>query len=261
MPSGMRATAVAIGAGLLAVLGALGALGAPTLAPGAPMPGPEPSGPPGAPAGRAAPPGFAALAHVDPTVRQDVRYATARNFTGRRVDGYREPVCLLARPAAEALRRAQRELLPRGLSLKVYDCYRPQRAVDRFVRWAGDPADQGTKAEYYPDVDKDRLIPDGYIAERSGHSRGSTVDVTLVSTASGRELDMGTAFDHFGPSSHTDAPAIPPAARANRRLLLGVLGARGFVNLPEEWWHFTHRPEAFPGTHFDFPVSVAAVLP
>lgn len=240
----MRTAAVAIGVGVLGALCALGAAGAP-----------------GAPAGGSAPPGFAALAHVDPTVRQDMRYATARNFTGRPVDGYEEPVCLLARPAAEALRRAQRELLPRGLSLKVYDCYRPQRAVDRFVRWAGDRADQGTKAEYYPDVEKGRLIPDGYIAERSGHSRGSTVDVTLVRTASAREVDMGTPFDLFGPLSHTDGPAVPPAARANRLLLLDVLRAQGFVNLPEEWWHFTLRPEAFPDTRFDFPVSVAAVLP
>ncbi|MFD3780148.1 M15 family metallopeptidase [Streptomyces sp. NPDC058612] len=249
----MRTAAVAIGVGVLAGLGALGALGAPG-APGAPHA-------PGAPAGGSAPPGFAALAHVDPTVRQDMRYATARNFTGRPVDGYEDPVCLLARPAADALRRAQRGLLLRGLSLKVYDCYRPQRAVDRFVRWAGDPADQGTKADYYPDVDKDRLIPDGYIAERSGHSRGSTVDVTLVDAASGRELDMGTPFDLFGPRSHTDSPAVPPAARANRLLLLRALRAQGFVNLPEEWWHFTHRPEVFPDTHFDFPVSVAAVRP
>ncbi|MFD3807983.1 M15 family metallopeptidase [Streptomyces sp. NPDC058611] len=261
----MRAAAVVIGVGLLAALGAPApgatapeAAASRATAPGAATPGAAARG---SAARGSAPPGFAALAHVDPTVRQDMRYATARNFTGRRVDGYREPACLLARPAAEALRGAQRELLPRGLTLKVYDCYRPQRAVDRFVRWAGDLADQGSKTEYYPDVDKDRLIPDGYIAERSGHSRGSTVDVTLVDSASGRELDMGTAFDHFGPLSHTDGPAVPPAARANRRLLLGVLGAQGFVNLPEEWWHFTHRPEAFPGTHFDFPVSVAAVLP
>ncbi|MFE3938338.1 M15 family metallopeptidase, partial [Streptomyces goshikiensis] len=130
-------------------------------------------------AGSAAP-GFVALAEVDPTIGQDVRYAGAHNFTGARVPGYEEPVCLLARPAAEALRRAQPELLRSGYALKVYDCYRPQRAVDRFVRWARDEADQSTKAEFYPGVAKSRLIPDGYIAERSGHSRGSTLDVTLV---------------------------------------------------------------------------------
>ncbi|MFD9411724.1 M15 family metallopeptidase [Streptomyces sp. NPDC059989] len=209
--------------------------------------------------GAAAPPEFRALADVDPTVRQDMRYAGARNFMGRPVEGYEEPVCLLARPAAEALRRAQRRLLRRGLSLKVYDCYRPQRAVDQFVRWANDASDQGTKAEFYPDVDKDRLIPEGYIAEKSGHSRGSTLDVTLVALVGGRELDMGTAFDFFDPRSHTDSPAVSEAARANRRLLRDALGDAGFVNLPEEWWHFTFKPEAFPDTYFDFPVSRASV--
>ncbi|MFG2877093.1 M15 family metallopeptidase [Streptomyces sp. NPDC048337] len=211
--------------------------------------------------GAAAPPEFTALADVDPTVRQDMRYAGTRNFTGGRVDGYEEPVCLLARPAAEALRRAQRRLLRRGLSLKVYDCYRPQRAVDQFVRWAADASDQSTKEEFYPEVDKSRLIPEGYIAEKSGHSRGSTLDVTLVALAggSGRELDMGTPFDFFDPRSHTDSPAVSEAARANRRLLRETLGEAGFVNLPEEWWHFTFKPEAFPDTYFDFPVSGASV--
>lgn len=211
--------------------------------------------------GASAPPGFVALAEVDPTIGQDIRYATADNFTGAVVDGYEEPVCLLARPAAEALRRAQRELLPRGYSLTVYDCYRPQRAVDSFVRWAADPQDQSTKAEFYPDVDKERLIPDGYIAEKSGHSRGSTVDVTLVRLPLRRPVDMGTPFDFFDPLSHTDNPRITGAARANRQLLGRTLAAQGFVNLPEEWWHFTFKPEAFPDSAFDFPVSVASVRP
>ncbi|WP_327282377.1 MULTISPECIES: M15 family metallopeptidase [unclassified Streptomyces] len=210
---------------------------------------------------RSAPRAFVALTEVDPTVGQDIRYATAHNFTGAVVDGYEEPVCLLARPAAEALRAAQRELLPRGYSLTVYDCYRPQRAVDRFVRWAADGQDQATKAEFYPDVDKARLIPDGYIAEKSGHSRGSTVDVTLVRLPLRRPVDMGTAFDRFDPLSHTDAPGIAEAARANRDLLRGALSAQGFVNLPEEWWHFTFEPEAFADSSFDFPVAVASVRP
>ncbi|MFD9307578.1 M15 family metallopeptidase [Streptomyces sp. NPDC060048] len=208
----------------------------------------------------AAAPGFTALARVDPTIRQDMRYATDHNFTGAVVDGYEEPVCLLSRPAAEALRRAQREVLRSGYSLMVYDCYRPQRAVDRFVRWAGDGADQGTKAEFYPAVEKDRLIAEGYIAERSGHSRGSTVDVTLTDLR-GEPVDMGTPFDFFDPLAHTDDPRVTGPARDHREVLRGALGAQGFVNLPEEWWHFTYRPEAFPDTYFDFPVSVAAVGP
>ncbi|MFG2987140.1 M15 family metallopeptidase [Streptomyces sp. NPDC048258] len=213
--------------------------------------------------GAAAPAGFAALREVDPSIRQDMRYAGARNFTGGVVDGYEEPVCLLARPAAEALRRAQRGLLRRGYSLRVYDCYRPQRAVDRFVRWAREPDGPGdleTKAEYYPYVERSRLIPEGYIAEKSGHSRGSTVDVTLEAL-SGGEVDMGTAFDFFDPLSHTDDPRIGGAARASRDVLRGALSEQGFVNLPEEWWHFTFKPEAFPDAYFDFPVAVAAVRP
>ncbi|MFF4321709.1 M15 family metallopeptidase [Streptomyces sp. NPDC001568] len=205
--------------------------------------------------------GFVALRDVDPSVVEDIRYAGSRNFTGAVVDGYEEPVCLVARPVAEALRRAQRELLRAGYSLKAYDCYRPQRAVDRFVRWAGDAADQSTKAEFYPEVDKARLIPEGYIAARSGHSRGSTVDVTLVRLPARRELDMGTAFDFFGSLSHTDDPRVSVAVRENRSLLKRVLGAQGFKNLPVEWWHFTYAPEAHPDSYFDFPVAVASVRP
>ncbi|QEU81559.1 M15 family metallopeptidase [Streptomyces subrutilus] len=250
-------TAVVVGAVLL--LGAAapaGSAGGPGDGAGAPR-----ARAAGADGPRAAPPGFVLLREVDPTIRQDVRYATARNFTGAPVDGYDEPVCLLARPVALALRRAQRELLRAGRSLEVRDCYRPQRAVDRFVRWAGDLGDQATKAEYYPEVDKGRLVPDGYIAARSGHARGSTLDVTLVEWPSGREVDMGTPFDFFSPLSHTGSPAVSAAARAGRRSLVRVLGAQGFVNLPEEWWHFTREPEVFPGAAFDFPVAVAAVRP
>ncbi|MFJ3924497.1 M15 family metallopeptidase [Streptomyces sp. NPDC090022] len=220
--------------------------------------GPVPGG--GGGAAEKAPVTFVALREVDPTVRQDMRYATARNVTGRVVDGYDEPVCLLTRPAAEALRRAQHGLLRQGYALTVYDCYRPQRAVDRFVRWARDEHDQTTKPSYYPHVDKSSLIPDGYIAEKSGHSRGSTVDVGLVRLPD-RPVDMGTSFDFFDPLSHTDHPATAPQPRRHRDLLRRSLGEQGFVNLPEEWWHFTYRPEVHPGTYFDFPVRSAAVRP
>ncbi|MER6388842.1 M15 family metallopeptidase [Streptomyces sp. NPDC001523] len=228
---------------------------------GALVTGPTGPPPPGWEAREVAPPGFVALADVDPTIGQDVRYASARNFTGRPVEGYEEPVCLLARPAAEALRRAQARLLREGLSLLVYDCYRPQRAVDRFVEWAADEGDQSTKEEFYPRVDKSRLIPEGYVAPRSGHSRGSTVDVTLVRVPGGGPVDMGTAFDFFDPLSHTDDPRVVGAARGNREALGRALAGQGFVNLPQEWWHFTYRPEVFPDRYFDFPVSVAAVRP
>ncbi|MFD9475537.1 MULTISPECIES: M15 family metallopeptidase [Streptomyces] len=230
-----------------------------------------------------APRAFVALSSVDPTILQDMRYVRAHNFVGEPVDGYRQPVCILTRPAAEALHRAQVSLLRQGYSLKVYDCYRPQRAVDHFVRWAEDLGDERRKAEFYPRVDKSRLFEDGYIAKKSGHSRGSTMDVTLVRLPAlpaprprpGQEsvpcyapraerypdnsVDMGTGFDCFDTLSHTDDPRVQGAQRANRDLLRSALTAEGFVNLPEEWWHFTHKPELFPDTYFDFPVAHRSV--
>ncbi|MFG3508718.1 M15 family metallopeptidase [Streptomyces sp. NPDC047821] len=230
-----------------------------------------------------APEEFVALRSVDPTIIQEMRYTTAHNFVGEPVDGYRQPVCILTRPAAEALHRAQVRLLRQGRSLKVYDCYRPQRAVDHFVRWAKDLGDERMKAEFYPLVPKSRLFADGYIAEKSGHSRGSTVDLTVVDLPAARtrpyvpgerlvpcyapreerfpdnSVDMGTGFDCFDTLSHTEDPRVRGAQRANRQLLKGTLAAEGFVNLPEEWWHFTYKPEPFPGTYFDFPVSRRSV--
>jgi D-alanyl-D-alanine dipeptidase len=229
--------------------------------------------------GPEAPPPFVALRDVDPTVVQDIRYFTAHNFTGAPVDGYRRPECLLTRPAAEALRRVQAGLLRRGLSLKVYDCYRPQRAVDAFAAWAKDPRDLRTKAEFYPRVDKSRLFADGYIAARSGHSRGSTVDLTVVRLPAppprpyvpgeplvpcyapqslrfpDGSLDMGTGFDCFDTLAHTLDPRVRGVQRAGRLLLKAAMQAQGFANLPQEWWHYTYGPEPFPDTYFDFPVG------
>ncbi|MHC3389967.1 M15 family metallopeptidase [Streptomyces lavendulocolor] len=241
-----------------------------------------------APAARAtaepkAPEDFVTLRSVDPTIIQEMRYTTAHNFVGEPVDGYRQPVCILTRPAARALHRAQATLLRQGHSLKVYDCYRPQRAVDHFVRWAKDLRDVRMKAEFHPLVDKSRLFADGYIAGRSGHSRGSTVDLTVVRLPAAptrpyepgealvpcyapqgerfpdNSLDMGTGYDCFDTLSRTDDPRVRGEQRANRNLLRDTLGAEGFVNLPEEWWHFTYEPEPFPDTYFDFPVSRRSV--
>ncbi|MFJ6684016.1 M15 family metallopeptidase [Streptomyces werraensis] len=226
-----------------------------------------------------APRDFVALHSVDPTILHEIRYVTPHNFVGERIDGYRQPLCILTRPAAEALRAAQRRLLPQGYSLKVYDCYRPQRAVDHFVRWAEDLDDQTMKAEFYPNVDKTRLFADGYIAEKSGHSRGSTVDLTLVKLPAhptrpyrpgepltpcfaprderfpDNSVDMGTGYDCFDTLSHTLDPRITGEQRANRMLLKNTLEDLGFVNLAEEWWHYTFKPEAYPDTYFDFPVA------
>lgn len=201
-----------------------------------------------------APAGFVALHDVDPTIRQEIRYFTAHNFVGDPIDGYRKPMCILTRTAALALHRAQIQLVRQGYSLRVYDCYRPQRAVDHFVRWAKDLGDQRMKEEFYPHVDKSRLFADGYIAERSGHSRGSTADLTIV-RLSGGQVDMGTPFDYFDTLSHTLDPRIHGEELENRLLLKNTLEALGFVNLAEEWWHYTYKPESFPTTYFDFPVS------
>ncbi|MEE1751508.1 M15 family metallopeptidase [Streptomyces sp. SP18CS02] len=263
LASVLRALVATATAGLLAVTAAAPAAQA----------GPEPR----------APEEFVSLRSVDPTIIQEMRYTTAHNFIGEPVDGYRQPLCILTRPAARALHRAQTRLLRQGYSLKVYDCYRPQRAVDHFVRWAKDLRDERMKKEFYPRVDKSRLFADGYIAEKSGHSRGSTVDLTIVRLPAaptrpyvpGEELvechaprserfpdnsvDMGTGFDCFDTLSHTDDPRVQGTQRASRRLLKGTLGAEGFVNLPEEWWHFTYKPELFPDTYFDFPVARRSV--
>ncbi|MFE0879846.1 M15 family metallopeptidase [Streptomyces smyrnaeus] len=232
-----------------------------------------------------APEEFVALRDVAPTIRQDIRYFTEHNFVGERIDGYRRPMCIVTEDTAKALARAQRSLLRRGYTLKVYDCYRPQRAVDHFVRWAEDLDDEKMKREFYPRVEKNRLFEDGYIAEKSGHSRGSTVDITVVELPAkptrpyrpgeplvpcyapqderfpDNSVDMGTGFDCFDTLSHTDDPRITEEQRSNRQLLKTTLERQGFTNLPEEWWHFTHKPETFPDTYFDFPVSRHSLRP
>jgi D-alanyl-D-alanine dipeptidase len=256
---------------LLAALVAALALAAPTAAPAQ---GVEPRLPAGA---------FVSLADVAPDVLVEARYATAHNFVGRRIPGYREPLCLLTRPAAEAVARAQEALRPRRLGLKVYDCYRPQRAVDAFVAWAQRPRDLRMRREFYPRVDKADLFEDGYIARRSGHSRGSTVDLTLVRlppraperyrrsehlvdcAAPARRrhddasLDMGTAYDCFDPLSHTYNGRVRGVQRRNRLTLKRALQAQGFAPYLNEWWHFTLRDEPYPQTRFDAPVARASL--
>ena len=203
----------------------------------------------------ARPEGFVDAHATVPGLVVDMRYAGSENFVGRPIAGYAAPVCILSRPAADALAKAQAQLAPFGLGLKVFDCYRPARAVADFVRWARDPADQARKADYYPNVDKSRLFELGYIAEKSGHSRGSTVDLTIVDVRTGAELDMGTPYDLFDTRSWPSEPTLAPAARANRMLLQTVMTANGFRSLKEEWWHFTLRNEPHPQTWFDFPVT------
>lgn len=200
------------------------------------------------------PQAFVDVATMAPGLVVDMRYAGSHNFVGRRIAGYEAPVCLLTHEAAAALALVQRELAALGRGLKVYDCYRPARAVADFAAWARDPDDQHTRAEFYPNVDKSQLFALGYIAERSGHSRGSTVDLTLVDLATGAEVDMGTPFDLFDPRSWPSDSSVPAEAQANRRTLAARMTAHGFRPLREEWWHFTLEGEPYSETYFDIPV-------
>jgi len=198
---------------------------------------------------------FVDVAGLVPDVVFDVRYAGSENFVGTPVDGYGAARCLLTRPAAEALAGVARDAAAGGYRLKLFDCYRPARAVAHFARWAADLADTHTKATYYPDLDKGQLFALGYIAERSGHSRGSTLDLTLVDAATGRELDMGTPFDLFSTLSWPGSDAVSAAQKANRQVLAGLMAAHRFKPFEQEWWHFTLADEPFPDTYFDFPIE------
>ena len=200
------------------------------------------------------PDGFVDAQAAVPGLRADLRYVGSDNFVGRPVEGYEGTRVILTEPAARALASAQARLAPFGLGLLVYDAYRPTRAVAHFVRWAEDPDDLATKERFYPDKDKPELFAEGYIAARSSHSRGSTVDLTIVDLATGEPLDMGTPFDLFSPRSWTESPDVPPQARANRLLLRDVMTAAGFERYDKEWWHFTLADEPHPEEAFDFPV-------
>jgi D-alanyl-D-alanine dipeptidase len=200
------------------------------------------------------PPGFLDAAAMVNGLVVDMRYAGPDNFVGEKIDGYERPRCLLTVQAASGLAAAQRKLAARGLGLKVFDCYRPQRAVAHFVRWSRQADDAKRKAEFYPDVEKRDLFRTGYIAERSGHSRGSTVDLTVVRRDDGQELDMGTPFDFLSPKAAPSDKSVSPEAQKNRALLAEAMRAGGFRPYAKEWWHFSLANEPFPNTYFDFPV-------
>jgi D-alanyl-D-alanine dipeptidase len=200
---------------------------------------------------------FVDVARVVPGLVVEMRYFGRDNFVGERIEGYERPRCLLTAAAAGALAKVQEDLAPRGLGLKVFDCYRPRRAVAHFVRWAKRIGDLKRKPEFYPDVDKRKLFKLGYIASRSGHSRGSTVDLTLVRRVprgTPAEVDMGTPFDFFSPRSWPGSRDVTAEQHANRMLLADAMKRRGFEPYDKEWWHFTLVPEPYPQTYFDFPV-------
>ncbi|MFZ1518067.1 MAG: M15 family metallopeptidase [Ignavibacteriaceae bacterium] len=224
------------------------------------------------------PEGFVEIREVIPEIILDLRYLTKHNFLGVRVDGYKAEKCYITREAADSLLKVQTELKRFGFSLKVYDAYRPQKAVDHFFRWAKDLSDTLTKKEFYPTIKKSRLFVDGYIAEKSGHSRGSTIDLTIVPIPIPNQpeynidnqcecyksvderfkdntIDMGTGFDCFNELSHTENPALSYQQRANRLLLVSIMQKYGFKNLAEEWWHFTLKNEPYPTTYFNFDIE------
>src|SRR3546814_5424690 len=193
-----------------------------------------------------------------PDMAQDIRYAGSHNFVGTPIDGYDAPRCYLLRPVAQALQRVEAALRDSHRRLLIYDCYRPVRAVQHFMRWVNDPDDQKNKAEFYPLLGKDVLVGQ-YIAEHSGHSRGATLDLTLMQCDDRGEncepLDMGTGFDYFGELAHTDSPNVTAAQRRNRHLLRDAMQGQGFANYADEWWHYTLRPEHDPHTAHDEAVD------
>jgi len=225
------------------------------------------------------PKGFVDIKEMIPQIQLDIRYFGSHNFVGERVDGYLAPKCLLTKEAAEALSNVQKDLVQYSLTLKIYDCYRPQRAVDHFVRWAKETDNIKTRKEFYPIVDKRNLFKDGYIDSKSGHSRGSTVDLTIVPLPAplqgkympGQKLrecylpvnkrfrdnsiDMGTGFDCFHELSHTANKNIGYQQKINRLLLKTLMEKHGFKNYDLEWWHYTLKNEPYPDTYFDFPVE------
>ena len=210
---------------------------------------------------------FVNLADAVPDAILEIRYYSTYNFVGTRVDGYEEPVALLTRQAADSLRAVSEDLKEQGYRLKIYDAYRPQCAVDHFVRWAADANDTLMKPYFYPEVPRDRLFELGYIAKKSGHTRGSTVDLTLFDMKTEKEVDMGGTFDWFGRESHSDFGGNPKTGKYkandditaeqfhNRMILREAMLRHGFKAIDEEWWHFTLKNEPFPNTYFTFPVK------
>ncbi|MDR2586104.1 MAG: M15 family metallopeptidase [Prevotellaceae bacterium] len=202
------------------------------------------------------PAGFVYISDVIPDVLLDIRYYSKFNFVGSRVDGYLAPVAILTQEATLALVKAADELRAQGYILKIFDGYRPQKAVEHFVRWANDVNDTIYKRTFYPNVDKSRLFELMYIAARSGHSRGSTIDLTLVDMSTGKELDMGAPFDFFGPVSGHDTNLITEEQKTNRELLKNTMTKYGFKINNEEWWHYAFVGEPYPSTYFDFDVAM-----
>lgn len=199
--------------------------------------------------------GFVILSEAVPDVILEIRYYSTYNFVGARIDGYEEPCAMLTKEAAEALKKVSDELITKGYRLKIFDAYRPQRAVTHFANWAKDVDDTKMKKYFYPDLDKSVLFDQGYIDYKSGHSRGSTVDLTLFDMKTEKEVDMGGTFDFFGKRSHPDYKKITKKQYNNRMILRKAMMKYGFKPLSTEWWHFTLKDEPYPDTYFNFTVK------
>ena len=201
------------------------------------------------------PSAFVPLAEFVPSVVQEIRYYSTYNFIGDRIDGYEDPIALITVDAARALKRVAGEMNVRGYRLKIFDAYRPATAVKHFVLWGIEDLDLRMKPFFYPDLDKMDLFSLGYIASQSSHSRGSTVDLTLLDMKTGKELDMGSPFDLFSEVSHPDYRGITDEQYENRMVLRESMIRNGFAPIDCEWWHFSLEDEPFPDTYFEFPVS------
>lgn len=203
--------------------------------------------------------GFVLLSDYVPAVVQEIRYYSTYNFIGERIDGYEEPCAIITKEAARALKSVSNEMNVKGYRLKIFDAYRPATAVKHFVLWGIEDLDQKMKPFFYPDLEKTALFELGYIASKSSHSRGSTVDLTLLDMASGKEVDMGSPFDFFSVVSHPDYKGITDEQYDNRMMLRNVMVKHGFEPIDCEWWHFTLKDEPYASTYFEFP-NTAEVL-
>ena len=201
------------------------------------------------------PSGFVLLSDVIPSIVQEIRYYSSYNFVGDRIDGYEEPCSILTKEAARALKTVSNEMMVQGYRLKIFDTYRPATAVKHFVLWGIEDTDIRMKPYFYPDLEKQELFLKGYVAKQSSHSRGSTVDLTLLDMKTGKELDMGSPFDLFSEISHPNFRGITEEQYENRMILRHVMLRNGFKPIDCEWWHFTLENEPYPDTYFDFPLS------
>ena len=203
--------------------------------------------------------GFVLLSDFIPSIVQEIRYYSTYNFIGDRIDGYEEPIALLTKEAARALKAVANEMNVQGYRLKIFDTYRPTTAVKHFIMWGIEDQDVRMKPYFYPDVVKQDLFSEGYIAKRSSHSRGSTVDLTLLDMSTGKEMDMGSSFDWFGIESHPDYRGITGEQYENRMFLQKAMIRNGFVPIDCEWWHFTLEDEPYPDVYFSFPVAKSSL--